>query len=1290
MSYALTFKEVTRFVKDKNRDPKLIEAIDTLLGAALVLAPAFLTLPGSPLPFTFSLLSVKNELVKAGKAIYERLIGEEDESSLDRYRRMEAAYGLICFTAFFTAVEELFSDAGEELQLEEQRTMARGTLMRLGRKEGPEFHTLAKSEPGLEDYKLYFPHPADASEELFERLLKFYTHMCEGFINFLKVTSYWEGLTNERRARDLAKAKQLPTKALEQFRAQYYALAAHYPLFYVWANLQEHEQTRLQVAPRLEELLKSREGLDIGLRKLGELIESLPARTRREGMERVFIELRTLYGESIEEPVLRDPNPRREVPSDGMEAAAGGMPLTFPNKSTIFVPQSFKVMRYSGSERLEHEATWNALESHHDLEVFLYSYFSSPHSASTPLIILGHPGSGKSLLTQMLAARIGQRLLTPVRVELRDINAESEISNQIEGQIYKDTRRQVGWAELMDHFPSPPLIIFDGYDELLQASGKVFADYPQKVQNFQLSEQQLKRGPVHTIITSRLTLINKAAIPEGSTVILLESFDEERLSKWISVWNGANTDYFRAKGLSEFEIPDDKKIRELAEQPLLLLMLALYDSQANELREQRELDRTVLYDNLIRRFIRREKEKDVRGFLELPPEQREEQIDEEVWRLGVVAIGMFNRRSLYIHARELDDDLKFYELEKPLSDSSGRNLTHSQLLLGSFFFVNQSKAAGRGGQAGVTAMGDSAYEFLHNTFGEFLTADFILRSLLLETDFIRSARLSTSLRALLDRRLRGEDDFPKQWFANLMYTPLHSRTVILSMMREWVGYILARDGRHAEDFIAELDVIITSELSRVISKNHVPMLMTGGVSLPFGAGHPFIGHLAIYTLNLVLLRTMLSPSGYVFDEPKFRREGADEQSQTDKMAWDRLTHLWRAWFSLESLEELASVIETTREGEQITLVAATKPKPVTLDPYPSLARINKISTVLADNAVAGISGLLGYDRAYIVPEVMDELALHFHEAELDLDALLIIKRLQTLSLRAEGLDRQQLTTEFTKQYFDKSWIRLVDLIEVLLAFNSFAGPHNYADALEQILRWLPNNPFSENPLFLSLLIPAAYKTRDYRFILSLISQGSFKTVNDFEWVSALPPEVAVTSLEMFAEASNHNFGMLLDKYLSSVNIHELWREWPNFALRLFRLLYSYPQAGARKSLTHLLPPADVGLRPFLMEDALELMRALWVSGGSEAMHSFFITYFIQGERLHLIPINHYPSIIIIADEIGETHWLQELLRGYSDILSSAIATEYGERSLTVDLPLKSIPRFLQLLKEHGIYLGEQR
>ncbi len=151
-------------------------------------------------------------------------------------------------------------------------------------------------------------------------------------------------------------------------------------------------------------------------------------------------------------------------------------------------------------------------------------------------------------------------------------------------------------------------------------------------------------------------------------------------------------------------------------------MLALYDSDKNQLRDNRGIDRTVLYESLLKRFVRRELRK-VKKFEDLDEKNQLERIDRDMKRLAVAALGMYNRRQVHTLSTELNSDLHFFDLELKKPVEVGQALSEAEMLLGSFFFVHKSKAIQKGGAATTEAF---AFEFLHNTFGEFLTADFIV------------------------------------------------------------------------------------------------------------------------------------------------------------------------------------------------------------------------------------------------------------------------------------------------------------------------------------------------------------------------------------------------------------------------------------------------------------------------------------------------------------------------------------------------------------------------------------
>src|SRR4051794_24352950 len=101
----------------------------------------------------------------------------------------------------------------------------------------------------------------------------------------------------------------------------------------------------------------------------------------------------------------------------------------------------------------------------------------------------------------MLAARLAPPQFNPVRLELRDISPDTSLQTQLEEQIRHDTGYNVSWPEFAEALAdSPPLVILDGYDELLQASGRVFADYLAEVQRFQQRES-LHGRPIRIVLT---------------------------------------------------------------------------------------------------------------------------------------------------------------------------------------------------------------------------------------------------------------------------------------------------------------------------------------------------------------------------------------------------------------------------------------------------------------------------------------------------------------------------------------------------------------------------------------------------------------------------------------------------------------------------------------------------------------------------------------------------------------------------------------------------------------------
>lgn len=691
MSLDLTFKQVCEFIKED--DPKLIESIDKLLGLALICAP--LVAGSAAVAVVPPMIAVKNEIVKISKGVFESVAGKKDDDYLARHHRMEIAYGLICFTAFFEALDQQIPKElrekinlmnGEKISLAKDAQERNLCRLETSQIDQPEIAAASS----LDALSLPFPHPTETLVQQIERNTKLWKQMSEGFRDFIKNLAFWEEAQEKEQIQILAGIDNVPLVASKCFEAQYFELARHFEDFAVWAYLQEHKNTKALIGSLSDYVQKqaalakdSKAQIDIGFARMHEAVLSIPETLKITRAIEIANGLKRHYDKKVSEPIAKEG-----------ESKGDKLRLHFPRIRTAFIPQSFKVLRWTSEMKsLEDEATWKNFERREDLGAFLLSYLSSPYSTEGPLVILGHPGSGKSLLTKVLSAQLMSEHYTVIRVPLREVNADAAIMTQIVERIQRITGQNSSWADFSGAFKnSPPLVILDGYDELLQASGRVFSRYLKEVQAFQNNETDLER-PLRVIVTSRITLIDKADIPQGATIIRLLEFDKRQRDRWISIWNQENRSYFTEAMIDEFSLPEENddesaKILSLAEQPLLLLMLALYDSEGNQLRKSKSLDRTILYDSLLRRFVEREKKKDLK-FDELEQPIKEKELDLEMQRLAVAALGMYNRRKLYILSPELNADIKFFDLERSVSACDGRPMTQADLLLGSFFFCSQ-------------------------------------------------------------------------------------------------------------------------------------------------------------------------------------------------------------------------------------------------------------------------------------------------------------------------------------------------------------------------------------------------------------------------------------------------------------------------------------------------------------------------------------------------------------------------------------------------------------------------
>ena len=343
-----------------------------------------------------------------------------------------------------------------------------------------------------------------------------------------------------------------------------------------------------------------------------------------------------------------------------------------------------------------------------------------------------------------------------------------------------------------------------------------------------------------------------------------------------------------------------------------------------------------------------------------------------------------------------------------MKSENGRSLTQSEMLFGSFFFVHKSDTSQKSGSIDQHEE-ISTIEFLHNTFGEFLTADFVIRQMISEVQSVKALKDGGEvLRAQLQRKLGSPDGFSRIWLACLIYTALHTRPLVLQLIREWVRHALTRAHFAAGTLLGELDAIIQNQLARILTKNEMPPIMINGGQEGFRSPyspHPVLGHMAVYGINLLLLRAAVSAEPFLFEEPRIGT------SADGARPWDQLSHIWRSWFPIESLVGLSGVFHATREKSTVTVRSTLGHVPQSRN---RLEDVFNISLSLADDISTGVVGLI-LSNHYNDTIDLSDLEERLNSENIDAHLEIIQKRLESFELNNETKwDESELINEIIK------------------------------------------------------------------------------------------------------------------------------------------------------------------------------------------------------------------------------------------------------------------------------------
>ncbi|MGN9911479.1 NACHT domain-containing protein [Phytohabitans sp. LJ34] len=831
MPQVLSYADAVRLLG--GRDSKVVDALEALTSGAVLSAAV-------PLPA---------ELVRLGHQVVRGL--SDRRSGLSRYgrtQRLEAAHAVIVVTAFFEALAEAdlpFAFADLELTKEEQLAVAGGGAALP--------HLVFEPGPRL-------PDPHDPHDRLLERLHRYYGEVSGALARFAGGLAVWEKLPETDRDRFRQALDALPPAARARYEELFRQLGADFPEVAFWSGLREHSATRAELR-----------GLGVALTGLGGVLDAISTGrlpdARRAALARA-----------------------NEAVLDRPIVEAGDVPpgLRVPTLGEAYVTPLYRVANAGG--RTSDEAWWSDVDVRDDLEAFLAGFLTSPRAVEAPLLVLGQPGSGKSVLTKVLAARLPAADFLPVRVALRDVPITADLQDQIEYAIRAETGERLEWPALARSAGDAlPVVMLDGFDELLQATGVSQSDYLTRVAAFQRREADQGR-PVAVVVTSRTSVADRARPPEGTVAVRLEPFDEERITAWLDVWNRANAAHLAARGLAPLMPAVVLAHPHLAGQPLLLLMLALYDADGNALRQltvasdEGLLGQDELYERLLRSFARREVTKHRPG-LSTPDTERA--VEEELRRLSLVAFAMFNRNTQWVTEADLAADLAAVMGEPlPAVNDLRAPLGRAEVVLGRFFFVHRARAVRDGTRLGT-------YEFLHATFGEFLVARMTLQALRDLAARDAAATLSFGAAPVDDDLLH----------ALLSFSVLSVRTPVVGFLRGMLSRVDAAERRALGGLLVRLLRTVHHARAPRRLEAYQPRVL------------PVPGRYAAYSANLLLLA--VHTAGPL--------RGADFVDGEPVSGWKRQAMLWRSqllWDEWQSLVDALTLDRVWVGGARDVVVGA--------------------------------------------------------------------------------------------------------------------------------------------------------------------------------------------------------------------------------------------------------------------------------------------------------------------------------------------------------------------------------
>ncbi|WP_086665988.1 NACHT domain-containing protein [Lentzea kentuckyensis] len=839
-------------------DRPWLDKADTFLGVSILVG-------GAIEPGILSLVDPKNEatasLRKILDGITDKLTGL---SGTHRHELIAAAHTIIAVTAVFDAFRKELGEDFDQIKITDREKF------RILSAAPPEGGKEVTALPFLTSMDVPAPNSTRGFYENLEGPLnQFIGKACLDIRKFLSKLADCPA-----RIDTVGFSAAVLSNTVKIYLHHYIGISSAIPEFQIWALLGEHAATRAlieQSDARITQYLTAvrTESLELFARLMAQISsgQAVPGQKYRR-------KLRIVAEATLKRPII------------GSNIDASSVDAAFPTVEDGFVAPGYRLAVYD-DDTVASSGDWWAQNTgvRDDLDTFLAAHLSGPESTSRPLLVLGNPGAGKSLLMDVLAARLPADRYTVVSVQLRKVRAEDDLRDQIETALRPILGKSVDWEELADSCEdSQPVVLLDGFDELIQASGVQQSNYLQQVQEFQRQQAVLDQ-PVAVLVTSRMLVADRARIPLEVPIVKLEEFDDDRVERWLDTWNSTNlvTPGFRPISLEALD-----QHLELARQPLLLLMLAIYAADPSQAPlDDPSLSNAELYRRLINLFV-------VRQVSQKSPEPLAPDIVKALtaknsWRLGIAAFAMFNRGHQYVTATELNRDLAIFAPDRTTRQHTSFDtpIDDADRTVENFFFIH-SPTLNDG-----AAPDRRTYEFLHATFGEYLIAEITMKLL------VQLAATRAVLAANPFDEVATPDD--SRLFALISHQAFVKRMPIIEFAH---GLFAALDPDEQERVLDTLDSLIQTFHDRALN-DPTPAYKPTRATV--------VSRIANYSANLVSLRVLLQTD---LETPL---EGPLTQHDADPLkAWRATVHLWKSGLDPEGWSELVEAITLTTDGLSVT------------------------------------------------------------------------------------------------------------------------------------------------------------------------------------------------------------------------------------------------------------------------------------------------------------------------------------------------------------------------------------